>query len=184
VAALIGVDGRRLARDVADAAGRDLPDGGDEQIDHRCGEIYEGLNQDPRPLPGAHELLVWLDERRLPWAIATSSRSDQVGTSVAALDLPRKPALVDGSHVEHAKPAPDLLLLAARNLGQPPEECWCVGDSTWDVRAALAAGMIPVGVTAGAAVTAEVLVEAGAQLVTETLAELQETLQRSPDTSG
>jgi HAD superfamily hydrolase (TIGR01509 family) len=173
VAPLIGIDGKQLARDVATAAGHPLPSGGDEAIDRRCGEIYGKLNRDPRPLPGARDLLIWLDEADVPWAIATSSRREQLGASVAALDLPRSPTIVDGSHVEHAKPAPDLMLLAAEELNQEPAACWCVGDSTWDMAAATAAGMLPIGVTAGAAVSAAELRTAGALLITETLSDLQ-----------
>ena len=178
VAPMIGIDGRRLARDAAEAAGRPLPPGRDEEIDRRCGEIYESLNRDPQALPGARELLRWLDDERWPWAIATSSRREQVGTSLAALALGRDPTIVDGSSVEHAKPAPDLLLAAAAALEQSPMDCWCIGDSTWDMRAATAAGMTPVGVTAGAAVSGESLHEAGAILVTDTLMELQAELHR------
>ena len=177
VAPLIGIDGRRLAREVTEAAGRLLPEGGDEEIDRRCGEIYQSLNRDPRPLPGAREILVWLDEQQIAWAIATSSRREQVGTSLAALQLPRSPTVVDGTHVRNAKPAPDLLLLAAHELRQRPERCWCVGDSAWDVAAAIAAGMEAVGVTAGAAVAADELTAAGAVLVTRTLVELQAELR-------
>jgi beta-phosphoglucomutase-like phosphatase (HAD superfamily) len=179
VARLIGIDGRQLAREVAGEAGLTLPDGGDEAIDRRCGEIYGELNRDPRPLPGARELLTWMDEVSLPWAIATSSRREQVGASVAALDLPREPAIVDGTHVEHAKPAPDLLLRAAESLGQSPAGCWCVGDSTWDMLAAAAAGMGPIGITAGAAVTAADLTAAGGLLIAETLTELHLELRRT-----
>jgi HAD superfamily hydrolase (TIGR01509 family) len=178
VAPLIGIDGRRLARDVATAAGHELPHGGDETIDHRSGEIYGELNRDPRPLPGARELLLWLDERDLPWAIATSSRREQLGPSMAAMDLPRAPTIVDGTHVDNAKPAPDLLLLAAEELNQEPAACWCIGDSTWDMQAAVAAGMLPIGVTAGAAVSAADLRAAGAANVTETLTELNAELRR------
>jgi HAD superfamily hydrolase (TIGR01509 family) len=178
LARLIGIDGRRLARDVVAAAGRELPPGGDEAIDHRSGEIYGELNRDPRPLPGAHDLLVWLDEADLPWAIATSSRREQVGASLAALDLPRSPTIVDGAHVENAKPAPDLLLLASRELKQDPVTCWCVGDSTWDMLAATSAGMLAVGVTAGAVVRGPDLRAAGAALVTDTLIELGDELRR------
>ena len=56
--------------------------------------------------------------------------------SVKALKLPSEPRIIDGSHVEHAKPAPDLLLLAAEELETPPRSCWYVGDSTWDMLAA------------------------------------------------
>jgi HAD superfamily hydrolase (TIGR01509 family) len=177
VAPLIGIDGRRLARQVAEVAERQLPDGGDEEIDRRCGEIYQSLNRDPRPLPGARDLLIWLDESQIPWAIATSSRREQVGTSLAALQLPRSPTIADGTHVQNAKPAPDLLLLAARELRQAPASCWCVGDSTWDMTAAVAAGMAPVAVAAGAAVTAQELEAAGAVLVTSTLVELHAELR-------
>jgi HAD superfamily hydrolase (TIGR01509 family) len=167
----IGADGRQLAREVAAAAGIELEPGRDEKIDRRAGEIYDQLNRDPRPLPGARDLLLDLDERGIPWAIATSSRRDQVTTSVEALRLPRPPTIVDGSAVKHAKPAPDLLLLAARQLGVKPAEARYVGDSTWDMRAAVAAGMVPIGVTSGA-VDAGALREAGAQLTVASLREL------------
>jgi HAD superfamily hydrolase (TIGR01509 family) len=178
VAPMIGIDGRRLARDVAEAADRPLPAGRDEEIDRRCGEIYESLNRDPHALPGARELLRWLEDQAWPWAIATSSRREQVATSLAALDVGRDPTIVDGSSVEHAKPAPDLLLAAAAELHQSPADCWCIGDSTWDMRAATAARMTAIGVTAGAAVPADALREAGAVLVTDTLMELQAELHR------
>jgi HAD superfamily hydrolase (TIGR01509 family) len=178
VAPLIGIDGRRLARDVATAAGHELPPGGDEVIDRRSGEVYGSLNRDPRPLPGARDLLLWLDGVRLPWAIATSSRREQLGASLAALELPRSPTIIDGAHVENAKPAPDLLLLAASKLSQEPASCWCVGDSTWDMQAATAAGMLPIGVTAGSAVSATELQAAGAALITATLTELSAELGR------
>jgi HAD superfamily hydrolase (TIGR01509 family) len=178
LAPLIGIDGRRLARELAAATGHALPPGGDEEIDRRSGEIYQALNRDPQPLPGARELLVWLDDDGLPWAVATSSRREQVAASLAALRLPGSPKVVDGTHVEHAKPAPDLLLLAARELGRPPSGCWCVGDSTWDMRAAVAADMTPIGVTAGAAVTADELRASGALLVSQTLTELLADLRQ------
>ena len=172
VAPLIGSDGRRLAREVAAAADVRLPDGRDEEIDRVAGEIYGRLNRAPRPLPGARELLTALSTAGVPWAIATSSRQAQVRASVDALQLPAPPRVVDGSHVEHAKPAPDLLLLAASELGLEPSAAWYVGDSTWDMRAATSAGMAAVGVTAGAAVDAAALREAGAARVVATLQEL------------
>ena len=167
IAPLIGADGRRLAREVAWDAGVELAAGRDEEIDRRSGEIYGGMNRNPTALPGVHQLLATLDRRGLPWAIATSSRAEQVSASVGALGLERPPRVVDGSHVEHAKPAPDLLLLAARELGVHAEDAWYVGDSTWDMTAAVAAGMHPVAVTAGAAVSADALRDAGAAWVVD-----------------
>lgn len=175
VAGLIGADGRRVARDIAARAGKQLDDDRAEAIDRRSGEIYEQLNRDPQPLPGVHDALEELDRRGLRWAIATSSRAEQVGTSVAALGLDQQPMIVDGSHVEHAKPEPDLLLYAASTLGVPAERCWYVGDSTWDMMAATAAGMVGVGVPSGAVGRAE-LEEAGARTVIPSLDRLVELL--------
>lgn len=172
VAPMIGSDGRRLAREISAFAGVELPPGRDEEIDRRSGEIYEELNRTPRPLPGVGEFLRALDGVGVPWAIATSSRREQVGTSVEALGLEGEPTIVDGSHVEHAKPAPDLLLLAARELGVQPAAAWYVGDSTWDMAAATAAGMVAVAVTAGAVVSAADLAAAGARVVVGELREL------------
>ena len=177
LAPLIGVDGKRLAREVAALAGRPVDDDQAEAIDKRSGEIYEQLNRSPRPLPGVRELVEAIEGRGLTWSIATSSRKDQVATSVAALGLARDPAIVDASHVEHAKPEPDLLLRAADELGIDPARAWYVGDSTWDMVAAVAAGMIPIGVTAGAAVTAQALVGTGAAVVVERLDEIAEALR-------
>ena len=174
--AMIGIDGRRLAREVAAAAGRQLTDEQAEAIDRRSGELFDEYNRDPRPLPGARELLRKLDDRGLTWAIATSSRREQVTASIAALDLGHEPRIVDGSRVEHAKPAPDLLLQAAREVGVAPEDCWYVGDSTWDMRAATAAGMVAIGVLAGSAVDEPALRDAGASMVVPTLLDLDREL--------
>jgi len=176
LATLIGVDGRRLVREVGAMAGRSIDAERAEAIDKRCGEVFAELNQDPQALPGVHELVEAIERAGIKWAIATSSRREQAKPSVAALDLDREPKLVDGSHVKHAKHEPDLLLLGAKELGVEPARCWYVGDATWDIAAAIAAGMIPIGVTAGSAASSEVLRGAGAALVVGSLAELVDRL--------
>ncbi len=172
---MIGADGHVVARVGAREAGRVLDAAGAERLDHLAGEAFGRRNVAPRPLPGAHALLLALDEAGLRHAIATASRSGQVLASVDALGLPRRPLIVDGSHVEHAKPAPDLLLRAAEELGMPATRCWYVGDSIWDMQAARAAAMAAVGVTSGFATTGD-LREAGADLVVPTLDDLREAI--------
>jgi len=172
VAPMIGMDGRRLARLVAEAADRRLSDDDIEEADRAAGAAFDRLNRAPRPLPGAAELFAAAESAGVPWVIATSSRKEQVTASVAALGLGSEPEIVDGSHVKHAKPAPDLLLLAAERLGVAPARCWAIGDSTWGMRAGVAAGMTAIGVIGGSAVEASALMEAGASLVVATLGEL------------
>jgi HAD superfamily hydrolase (TIGR01509 family) len=174
---LIGLDGRRLARELAALAGRPIDFDRSEAIDKRSGEIYERRNADPKPLPGVRQLIDTIEAAGLPWSIATSSRKDQVGTSVDALGLDHEPRIVDASHVQNAKPEPDLLLRAAEELDLDPGRCWYIGDSTWDMVAAAAAGMIPIGVTAGSAVDAAALRGAGAGAVVGTLDEVAAALR-------
>jgi HAD superfamily hydrolase (TIGR01509 family) len=176
LAPLIGVDGKRLAREVAALARQPIDDARAEDIDRRCGEIYEQLNQSPRPLPGVRRLFDTIEGRGMKAAIATSSRKEQVRTSVEALELGTDPTIVDASHVEHAKPEPDLLLEAAEQLGVEPAHCWYVGDATWDMVAAVAAGMIPIAVMAGSGVDEAALRGAGAAAVIGDLSELVDAL--------
>jgi len=172
---MIGLDGRRLAREIATLAGRPIDERRSEEIDKHSGEIYERLNR-PRPLPGVAGLVAAIETAGIKWAIATSSRRDQVKTSVDALGLTGEPAIIDASHVQNAKPEPDLLLFAAQELRVDPGRCWYVGDSTWDMVSAVAAGMIAIGVTAGSAVDGEALRSAGAAVVVATLDDLTSTI--------
>jgi HAD superfamily hydrolase (TIGR01509 family) len=171
------VDRNHLAIEVAEVGGRRLSEDRAEAIDRRAGERFDEINLEPRPLPGAVELLQALAASDLPWAIATSSRAAQVTVSVGALGIGPDPHIVDGSSVAQAKPAPDLLLHTAERLGVSSRRCWYVGDATWDMRAARAAAMVAIGVPTGAA-SAETLVAAGAHLVVPTLAELRRELER------
>jgi HAD superfamily hydrolase (TIGR01509 family) len=172
LAPLIGLDGKRLASEIAALAGRPIDEARSEAIDKRSGEIYARLNSSPRPLPGVRRLIGAIEANDIAWAIATSSRKEQVTASVAALGLPSEPTIVDASHVKHAKPEPDLLLRAAKEVDVDPALCWYVGDSTWDMVSAVAAGMIAIGVYAGSAVELGVLEGAGAAAVVPTLDEL------------
>ncbi|HEX5012969.1 MAG TPA: HAD family hydrolase [Candidatus Limnocylindrales bacterium] len=175
LAPMIGLDGRRLAREVAALAGRPIDEARSEAIDKLSGEIYERLNR-PRPLPGVKEIVAAIAAADIKWAIATSSRKDQVKTSVDALGLDAEPTIIDASHVKNAKPEPDLLLYAAKALDVAPGRCWYVGDSTWDMVSAVAAGMVAIGIEAGSAVGPEALRSAGAAVVLGDLLELTDVL--------
>jgi HAD superfamily hydrolase (TIGR01509 family) len=66
--------------------------------------------------------------------------------------------------VAHAKPAPDLVLLACRELGVAPERAWMVGDSRYDRGAAQAAGVRFVGLGLDGDLRIEALGELGPRL--------------------
>lgn len=108
--------------------------------------------------PGALELLDWLDEARIPRAVATSTRReralDKLGRTAL---LPRFAAVVGGDEVERGKPAPDIYLEAARRIGADAGACVVLEDSEPGVRAALAAKMTPIMVPDLAPPCAELL---------------------------
>ncbi len=172
LAPLMGSDGKYLARMVAERYGVQLQPGEDAEIDIQAGAEFRVLNADPRVLPAVPETLEGLTDRGMPWAVATSSLPDDARGSVQAIGLRSMPIICDGADVEHAKPAPDLLLKAAGLLDVDPAETWYVGDSRWDMVAAKAAGMRAIAVLTGAT-TAEALAEAGADVIYPTMAEFQ-----------
>ncbi len=176
---LMGGDGRWIARTVAERRGRTLDEAVQERIDQASGDWFGHHARAPRVTPGAREFLLELDASGLPWAIATSSRPEQTTASIAALGMPRPPTVVDASHVRHAKPAPDLLLAGADQLGVEPAGTWYVGDARWDMLAAVAAGMTPVAVLTGATGSDD-LRAAGAAIVVATLTQLLGMLQDGP----
>ncbi len=72
--------------------------------------------------------------------------------------------VVNRSLVKRLKPHPEPLQFAAAQLGVAPAKCIMVGDTTPDMKSAVAAGAIPVGVLCGFGTRAE-LVKAGARAI-------------------
>ena len=103
-----------------------------------------------RPLPGARKLLAWLTEARIRWAIATSGRMETAAVNLAALGIdPTRTPVVTRDQVKYAKPDPDLFLAAAERLGAPIEHAVVVGDSIWDMLAAVRCRALGVGLMCG-----------------------------------
>ena len=175
LAPLMGSDGKLLARMVAQHYGVPLQPGDDAQIDIEAGAEFRILNTHPRALPAARDILEQLTDHRMPWAVATSSLPDDARESVQSLQLRTMPLICDGADVEHAKPAPDLLLKAAGLLHVQPGKTWYVGDSRWDMLASKAAGMRAIAVLTGATGEAE-LTESGADVIYPTLREFMATI--------
>ena len=95
--------------------------------------------------PGLRRLLAWLIERRIPRAMATSSDRGIVGFYLKHTDVGECFDLIlTGDRVERGKPAPDIFLKAALELGADPAGCVVLEDSYNGIRAAHAAGMMPV----------------------------------------
>jgi HAD superfamily hydrolase (TIGR01509 family) len=101
------------------------------------------------PLPGARELLDYLGDHQVPFAIATSGAHTTASSALDLLGLPAGTVVVTRDLVERAKPDPHLFLAAASLLGVDPRQSFVVGDSVWDLLAAQRAGSLGVGVLSG-----------------------------------
>lgn len=103
-------------------------------------------------LPGVVELLDEL--RRSGIKIAIGSASKNAKTVIEKLGIvDRIDVIADGYSVNRPKPAPDLFLYAATQLGLDPAHCIVVEDAPAGIAAAIAAGMwaIKLGTAVGAA---------------------------------
>jgi HAD superfamily hydrolase (TIGR01509 family) len=107
-------------------------------------------HDDVRPLPGARELLRYLTEQNIPWAIATSGRMETARHNLDILGVdPDKVPVVTRDQVRHAKPDPDLFITAAERLGIDIQKSLVIGDSIWDMLAAQRCRALGVGVLSG-----------------------------------
>jgi len=99
------------------------------------------LNASLRPMDGALELLdAFHGQIRL--ALASSSYRDAINGVLVGLNMAHFfDVVVSGLDVAAVKPAPDIFLKAAHDLGLRPEECIVLEDAEKGVLAAHSAGM-------------------------------------------
>lgn len=114
-----------------------------ELFDAECRRIMKGRMASAVPVKaGVPEFLGELKQRRIPMAVATSSRTphaiSHLGTA-GLLDMFH--AVVTRDDVINPKPHPEPYLLAARHLGMKPADCLAIEDSLAGVRSAHAAGL-------------------------------------------
>jgi HAD superfamily hydrolase (TIGR01509 family) len=113
-------------------------------------DAYRRQADQIRPLPGARELLEWLSKAGISWAIATSGRMETAGVNLASLGVdPDRTPVITRDQVKYAKPDPDLFLAAAERLNAPIETAVVVGDSIWDMLAAVRCHALGVGLLSG-----------------------------------
>ncbi|MHB1273307.1 MAG: HAD family hydrolase [Rhodanobacter sp.] len=117
---------------------------------HAAAYARLAANEAVRPLPGARELLGYLTDSGIPWAIATSGRMETAAHNLAALGVdPAQVPVVTRDQVRHAKPDPDLFITAAKRLDCDIGKALVIGDSIWDMLAAQRARALGVGVLCG-----------------------------------
>lgn len=146
----IGMSGGLFANMLLREIGADIGAERVERLRFRHAEAYNRRSETIRPLPGARELLAYLTEAGIPWAIATSGRMETAGRVLDHLGVDRtKVPVITRDLVKYAKPDPDLFLAAAEALGVDVGNACVVGDSIWDMLAARRARALGIGVLSG-----------------------------------
>lgn len=143
------------------------------EMKDRVYEIYlEMLPSMIKTFPGVHELLGQLRANAVPLAVASSADRIKVVANLEAIgvDLAWFGLVVTGEDVVHKKPAPDIYLHTAHELGVTAGCCTVIEDAIHGVEAAKAAGMRCVAVAHS--FTGEQLSEAKPDLVRDTIADI------------
>lgn len=156
--------------------GRRLPEGFFEAMRERTARVLE---RELQPMPGVVELLKASAAAR---CVASNGHLQRVRERLALTGLLHffDPHVFSAIQVAAGKPAPDLFLLAARELRIGAASCIVVEDSTVGVAAAVAAGMPVVGFSGGShcpADHAEQLKNAGCAHVFAHMSELAAYLE-------
>ena len=95
--------------------------------------------------PGVLEILNYLQERKIPIALASGGTSDMIAQNHKQGKIDSYfDAIVAGTDVEKAKPEPDIFILAARKLNLEPKDCYVFEDSPKGLQAGRDAGCFTV----------------------------------------
>ena len=126
---------------LADEHGVALPEDFAARVQDRLDEAFRA---DLRAVDGIHDAL---DRLGRPRCVASSSDYQRLELTLQLVDLYDRlaPHVYSAQSVSKGKPAPDLFLYAARQMGVPPARCLVVEDSENGIRAGVSAGMTVVG---------------------------------------
>jgi HAD superfamily hydrolase (TIGR01549 family) len=145
----VGMSGKsmiqELLRETAHKPGRiDI-----DQLERQHGARFRRTIPHLEPLPGANELLKHLSRQKIRIAIATTGGQEPTALLLKRLQLPAGTPIVTGDDVAKAKPSPDVFVTAAARLHAVISNCIVVGDSVWDLLAAVRRSALGVGFLSG-----------------------------------
>jgi HAD superfamily hydrolase (TIGR01549 family) len=175
----VGMGGDQL---VTHVAGEQAESDHGDDLRAAHGDEFDALIGDVAAFPDAQRLLVGLREDGLRIVLATSGKSEHAEHLLGLVDGRRYAhAVVTSSDVEASKPAPDLVERALEQAGS--DDAVLVGDSVWDGRSGVRAGVPFLAVRTGGFSDDE-LTEAGARHVVASLSELLDLLRNRGESAA
>lgn len=111
-------------------------------------DLYGRFQRELRPISGIAEALDHLSDGV---CVASSSQPERIRLSLALTGLGERfgTNIFSATMVRNGKPAPDLFLHAAREMGYDPAQCLVIEDSPAGIQAARSAGMSVFAFTGG-----------------------------------
>jgi HAD superfamily hydrolase (TIGR01509 family) len=173
----LGRSTRQANLEIESELGRKLPEAyhGDLQD-----ELFRSFEADLEAIRGIHDVLDIVTQRV---CVASSGSHQRMRVSLGSTALHERlaPNIFSASQVRNGKPAPDLFLFAANEMGVPPERCVVIEDSLAGIAGARAAGMTVFGFHGGSHCRDgydETLRRAGADLIFADMRQLPELVRR------
>jgi phosphoglycolate phosphatase-like HAD superfamily hydrolase len=103
-----------------------------------------------RPTRGARDLVQRMKDDRLSMVVASSASGNELGALMEAADVADlMEETTSSSDAEESKPDPDIVQAAVRKSGLEPGELIMLGDTPYDVQAAIGASVKLVGLLCG-----------------------------------
>ncbi|WP_456618497.1 MULTISPECIES: HAD family hydrolase [unclassified Bradyrhizobium] len=173
----LGRSTRQANLEIESELGRKLPEAyhGDLQD-----ELFRSFEADLEAIRGIHDVLDIVTQRV---CVASSGSHQRMRVSLGSTALHERlaPNIFSASQVRNGKPAPDLFLFAANEMGVPPERCVVIEDSLAGIAGARAAGMTVFGFHGGSHCRDgydETLRRAGADLIFADMRQLPDLVRR------
>ncbi|TWF52087.1 HAD family hydrolase [Neorhizobium alkalisoli] len=124
---------------------------GPEFLEEMRLDLYALFKTDLQPISGIAETLDGLKALGFRTCVASSSQPERIRLSLTLTGIVDKldPHLFSATMVKNGKPAPDLFLHAASEMGVLPENCIVIEDSPAGIEAGHRAGMAVFAFTGG-----------------------------------
>jgi len=170
----LGKSMKTVQAEVEELAGRSLPEDWHQMVRDESIKLFAaGIEA----VPHVKGQIERLRDDGMPYCVASSGQMEKMHATLGSSGLLHlvEDVLFNADMVARGKPAPDLFLHAADEMGHAPETCVVIEDSRPGVEAGVAAGMQVLGY-AGDPLTDAVALEAAGATVFEDMRQLPKIL--------
>lgn len=163
-AEFVGLSMKSVMARIEVLTGRPLPS---DWLDGVQAETYARFRAELTAVPGVRQAVEAIQAAGIATCVASSGTPDKMDLTLGLTGLRPLfgPHIFSATQVERGKPAPDLFLHAARQMGVAPSQAVVIEDSVPGVTGAVAAGMRALGYAADT--TPALLAAAGAEIFSD-----------------